>query len=97
MNKSDLTKELANELDLPQGKAEEIVDVVFNTMTRALVSDERTEIRGFGSFVIKGYEGYTGRNPQTCEQTMVRPNRLPFFKPGKELKDRVDGKSTVEE
>lgn len=97
MNKSDLTKMLSKELDLPLRKAEEIVDMVFNTMTKALVLDERIEIRGFGSFVVKDYEGYTGRNPKTGEETIVEPKKLPFFKPGKELKERVDGDSSEEE
>jgi integration host factor subunit beta len=91
MNKSDLVKMLAKEMDLPMRKAEEIVDMVFRTMSAALVSGSRIEIRGFGSFVVKKYEGYTGRNPKTGEKIEVRTKYLPFFKTGKELRERLNG------
>ena len=90
MNKSDLVKALAKEMDLPMRKAEEIVDMVFKTMTDALVAGDRIEIRGFGSFVVKDYKGYTGRNPKTGEKIMVNSKHLPFFKTGKELKERAN-------
>jgi integration host factor subunit beta len=60
-------------------------------MTEALAEGDRIEIRGLGSFVIKDYESYTGRNPKTGELIIVRPKKLPFFKVGKELKERVLG------
>jgi integration host factor subunit beta len=91
MNKSDLVKALAKEMNLPMRKAEEIVDMVFNTMAAALVAGDRIEVRGFGSFVVKEYKGYTGRNPKTGELITVRGKRLPFFKTGKELKEKVNG------
>jgi len=72
-------------------KAEEIVDMVFNTMGTALVDGDRIEVRGFGSFVVKEYKGYTGRNPKTGELITVKGKRLPFFKTGKELKEKVNG------
>jgi len=72
-------------------KAEEIVDMVFNTMSDALVDGDRIEVRGFGSFVVKEYKGYTGRNPKTGELITVKGKRLPFFKTGKELKEKVNG------
>lgn len=90
MNKSDLVKSLAKEMDLPMRKAEEIVDMVFKTMTDALVGGDRIEIRGFGSFIVKEYKGYTGRNPKTGEKITVSSKHLPTFKTGKELKERVD-------
>lgn len=89
MNKSDLVRALAQEMDLPMRKAEEIVDMVFKTMTTALIAGSRIEIRGFGSFVVKKYEGYVGRNPKTGEQIEVKTKHLPFFKTGKELRERV--------
>lgn len=91
MNKSDLVKFLAKETNLPMRKAEEIVDMVFNTMAAALVAGDRIEVRGFGSFVVKEYKGYTGRNPKTGELITVKGKRLPFFKTGKELKEKVNG------
>ncbi len=91
MNKSDLIVALAKESDLPLRKSEEIVNLVFDTMSGALVEGNRIEIRGFGSFMVKEYQGYTGRNPKTGDQISVNEKRLPFFKTGKELRDNVDG------
>lgn len=90
MNKSDLTKALSKDMDLPVRKAEEIVDKVFDTMTKSLVSGDRIEVRGFGSFTVREYDGYTGRNPKTGETTVVEAKRLPFFKVGQDLKDRLN-------
>ncbi len=90
MNKSQLIEALAKAESLPLKKAEEIVNTVFGDMEKALAAGERVEIRGFGSFKIKHYDGYQGRNPKTGEVIKVAAKRLPFFKVGKELKDRVD-------
>ena len=90
MTKSDLMNHLAEEKGLPDSTAKEIVDVVFDNMTQALIKGDRVEIRGFGSFKIKAYKGYTGRNPRSGVKTEVNPKRLPFFKVGKELRERVD-------
>ena len=90
MNKSQLVEALAKEENLPLKKAENIVDTVFGDMEKALSNGERVEIRGFGSFKIKDYDGYKGRNPKTGEIINVESKKLPFFKVGKELKERVD-------
>jgi len=90
MNKSDLIVALAKEANLTQRKSEEIVNLVFETMFKALVSGDRIEIRGFGSFMVKRYKGYTGRNPKTGSKIEVKEKRLPFFKTGKELREKVD-------
>jgi len=90
MNKSDLIEALSESENLAKTKAEEIVDLVFNEMTNALVAGERVEIRGLGSFKVKSYDGYKGRNPKTGTQIKVKAKKLPFFKCGKELKERVD-------
>lgn len=90
MNKSDLIEALAKEANLPHRKAEEIVNVVFQTMTQSLSADDRIEIRGFGSFEVREYGGYVGRNPKTGDKITVAGKRLPFFKAGKELRTRVD-------
>jgi len=90
MNKSQLIEALAREENLAFKKAEEIVNTVFEDMEKALIGGERVEIRGFGSFKIKNYEGYKGRNPKTGEIIEVPEKKLPFFKVGKELKERVD-------
>ncbi len=91
MNKSDLVESLAGKKNLTYKKAEEIVNLIFDSMTQALVDEDRIEIRGFGSFVVKHYEGYQGRNPKSGEVIEVQPKKLPFFKVGKELREKVDG------
>ncbi|NCO61431.1 MAG: integration host factor subunit beta [Deltaproteobacteria bacterium CG_4_8_14_3_um_filter_51_11] len=90
MNKSQLIEALAKAENLPVKKAEEVVNTFFGDMEEALVKGERVEIRGLGSFKVKNYDGYTGRNPKTGEMINVAPKKLPFFKVGKELKERVD-------
>ncbi len=90
MNKSQLIEALAKAENLPIKKAEEVVNTIFDNMEEALINEERVEIRGLGSFKVKHYEGYQGRNPKTGEIIEVPSKKLPFFKVGKELKDRVD-------
>ncbi|MCJ7684643.1 MAG: integration host factor subunit beta [Desulfobacteraceae bacterium] len=90
MNKSQLIESLAKEESLPIRKAEEVVNTVFGEMEAALIRGERVEIRGLGSFKVKKYDGYKGRNPKTGEMIKVDSKKLPFFKVGKELKERVD-------
>ncbi len=91
MNKSEMIEALAAKKGISLKKAEEIINTVFDSMTKALLDGDRIEIRGFGSFVVNEYKAYTGRNPKTGEAIAVRPKRLPFFKVGKELKERVAG------
>ena len=90
MTKSDLIELVANKLHLPKGKAELIVNCIFDSMEESLRKGERIEIRGFGSFEIRHYKAYEGRNPRTGDPVGVQPKRLPFFKVGKELKERVN-------
>ena len=90
MNKSELVAGLSKEMDLPLRKSEEIVNAVLETMFRSLVDGNRIEIRGFGSFEVREYQGYTGRNPKTGERIEVEVKRLPFFKAGKELRTKVN-------
>ena len=90
MNKSKFIEALSKSEDLTKTKAQEVVDLVFSEMTNALVAGDRVEIRGLGSFKVKSYDGYKGRNPKTGKQIKVKPKKLPFFKCGKELKKRVD-------
>lgn len=90
MNKSELIKALADEAQISIGDAQLVVETMFNSMRERLLEGDRIEIRGFGSFKMKDYEGYAGRNPKTGEQVSVAPKRLPFFKAGKELKDFVN-------
>jgi integration host factor subunit beta len=91
ITKSDLIEQLSEKLRLPKGKAETVVNVMFDTMIEALQREERIEIRGFGSFEVRHYKAYEGRNPRTGDPVHVAPKRLPFFKVGKELRERVNG------
>jgi len=90
MNKLDLIGAFKSETRLTKTEATAVVDLFFNEMTAALAKDDRVEIRGLCSFYVKKYKAYTGRNPKTGEPAMVKPKKLPFFKCGKELKERVD-------
>jgi len=91
MNKSDLIKLLAVKNNLKKEHAEDIVDIVFNGFTNALKNEGRIEIRGFGSFSVREYKAYKGRNPKTGKTVAVKPKRAAFFKVGTELKKLVDG------
>jgi len=90
MNKSELVESLANSKALTYKKSEEIVNLIFESMAETLSTGGRIEIRGFGSFVVKDYKAYTGRNPKTGEVIEVKPKKLPFFKVGKELREKVN-------
>jgi len=90
MTKSDLIDVLCETQKIPKGRAELLVQVVFESMEASLKRGERIEIRGFGSFELRSYRPYEGRNPRTGVRVSVQPKRLPFFKVGKELKERVN-------
>jgi integration host factor subunit beta len=90
MNKLELIQALKEADGLSKVESEEVVNLFFNAMANAMAKGERVEIRGFCSFFIKEYKTYTGRNPRTGERVTIAPKKLPFFKPGKELKERVD-------
>jgi integration host factor subunit beta len=92
MTKSDLIDALAEQrADLTKARAELVVNCVFDAMSEALQRGEGIEIRGFGSFTVRPYKPYSGRNPRTGEPVDVPSKRLPFFKVGKELKETVNG------
>ena len=90
INRSDLVLKYAEFANIPKKKAETIIDSIFDQMKNALEKGDRIELRGFGSFVNKEYGSYTGRNPRTGESITVAPKRLPFFKVGKELKEKLE-------
>ena len=89
MNKSDLIEVLSEDAVPNSQLAEFVVEEIFNAMTEALVQGEGVEIRGFGSFTVRKYDPYIGRNPKTGKNISVSPKKLPFFKVGKELRERV--------
>lgn len=90
MNKSELIRTLAEKNNIPMEQATEVVNTFFQSIKDAMVQGDRVEIRGFGSFKVKDYQGYKGRNPKTGQTVDVKPKRLPFFRPGKELKDHLN-------
>jgi len=90
MNKLELIQALKDASDLSKSEAAAVVELFFNGMATALANGDRVEIRGFCSFFVKKYRAYTGRNPITGERVKIKPKKLPFFKAGKELKERVD-------
>src|SRR5437016_5990642 len=90
MTKSELIEAVSERTKLPKGKAELIVNCIFDSMVDALKKGEGIEIRGFGSFTVREYKSYEGRNPRTGQPVHVQPKRLPFFKVGKELRERVN-------
>jgi integration host factor subunit beta len=90
LTKSELIEQVSELLKLPNGKAEQIVNCIFDSMVTALQEGDGIEIRGFGSFTVREYRAYEGRNPRTGETVHVAPKRLPFFKVGKDLRDRVN-------
>ena len=91
MNKVDLIQALKDSNHLSKSEAETVINLFFDKMAETLAQGERVEIRGLCSFFVKEYGSYTGRNPKTGEKVKIAPKKLPFFKVGKELKERVDG------
>ncbi len=90
MNKLDLIETLKTEAGLTKSEAMAVVNLFFDEMTKAIANGDRVEIRGLCSFYVKKYKSYTGRNPKTGEQVEIKRKKLPFFKCGKKLKERVD-------
>jgi integration host factor subunit beta len=90
MNKSELIEALAEKAGLAVRESAAVSKTIIDTMVNALVQDNSIEIRGFGSFTVKKYGGYLGRNPKSGEQIDVAPKKLPFFKVGKDLRERVN-------
>ena len=90
MNKLELIDTLSKEQGLARIEAKHYVDRFFDLMAEALARGERVELRGLCAFKVKEYKSYSGRNPKTGGKVSVKPKKLPFFKPGTELKKRVD-------
>ena len=90
MNKSELVKALADQANISLDEATLVVNTFVDSMKESLLEGGRVEIRGFGSFKVKEYRSYSGRNPRTGEKVAVEPKRLPFFRAGKELKEYLN-------
>jgi len=91
MNRSELIKALAEDTGISVEESTKIIGIFFDSMKSALLNGDRVEIRGFGSFKMKAYPGYAGRNPKTGQTVDVTSKKLPFFRVGKELKDYING------
>ena len=89
MNKSELVKALADQANISLDEATLVVNTFVDSMKESLLEGGRVEIRGFGSFKVKEYGSYAGRNPRTGEK-VAEPKRLPFFRAGKELKEYLN-------
>ena len=90
MVKSELIEKLSEKAGITLFKAEEVIDIFFDSINNALAKGGRVEIRGFGAFSVKKYESYTGRNPKTGDEVRVPPKKLPVWRTGTELRQRVD-------
>jgi len=90
VTKADLITIIADKLKFPWARAELLVDVVFGCMEQSMSRGEKIEIRGFGTFTVRQYCAYDGRNPRTGAIVKVKPKRLAFFKVGKEMRKRVN-------
>ena len=90
MNKSQLIDVLAEKADLSKRNSEQFVNLMVDAIIGAMVKEDRVEIRGFGSFVIRHYGEYEGRNPKTGQKIKIEKKKLPFFKAGKDLVQRIN-------
>lgn len=95
MTKADLVEEVSRAIAASRKDAEQIVENVFESIVQALRSDDKIEIRGFGSFRTRRRRGRTGRNPKTGAKVQVPPKRIPYFKPSKELKELVNSRGSA--
>jgi integration host factor subunit beta len=93
VNKRELTEAFAKEIGLTLRDAEVCVNTLFNSIADTLSKGGRVEIRGFGSFKVKEYEPYSGRNPKTGESIQVRSKKLPYFKLSSMMRKRINKKS----
>jgi len=90
MNKLELISALKNDATISKSEAARVIQIFFESMADGMARGDRVEIRGLCSFYVKEYKAYTGRNPKTGDKVIIKPKKLPFFKSGKELRDRVD-------
>jgi|SRR5690349_1256976 integration host factor subunit beta len=97
MTKADLVQQVEQATALPRKEAEAVVETIFDSIINALQTDDKIEIRGFGSFRTRQRRGRTGRNPKTGAKVEVPPKKIPFFKPSKELKDYVNNRAAAGE
>jgi DNA-binding protein HU-beta len=90
MKKSDLVDAIAGKAGVPKAQVQQMVDDVFDLNAEGLTKGEKIDLRGFGTFSVRDSAARTGRNPQTGEAIQIPARKVPGFKPGKELKDKVN-------
>jgi integration host factor subunit beta len=90
MTKAELVEEVSEKTGLPKKQAEIVVNTVFESIVETLKTGEKIELRGFGSFRIRQRDSRMGRNPKTGERVDVPAKRIPYFKPGKELRELLN-------
>lgn len=90
MTKAELVDEVARVVQLTKKQAETIVNIVFDSIVDSLRAGQKIELRGFGSFRLRSRKSRTGRNPKTGEKVEVPSKKIPYFKPGKELKELIN-------
>jgi len=95
MTKADLIEEVSRVVEMTRKDSEVIVEAIFDSIVRSLKTDDKIEIRGFGSFRTRQRQSRIGRNPKTGTRVEVPAKRIPYFKPSKELKDLVNGDSAT--
>lgn len=96
MTKADLVDEVARTVQITKKQAESIVNIVFESIVQSLRAGEKIELRGFGSFRLRSRKARIGRNPKTGERVEVPSKKIPYFKPGKELKELINHQGTSE-
>ena len=96
MTKADLVEEVVKVAEVSKKHAEIIVNTVFSSIINALQQDDKIELRGFGSFRVRRRRSRHGRNPKTGDRVEVPEKRIPYFKPGKELKDLINTNQGLE-
>jgi integration host factor subunit beta len=90
MTKSDLVEKVAREADMTKKEAEQLVEIIFDSIIETLNNGEKIELRGFGSFRVRERNSRKGRNPKTGTSVDIPAKRVAYFKPGKELKELIN-------
>lgn len=96
MTKADLVERVAREADMTKKDAEQLVEIIFDSITETLNKGEKIELRGFGSFRVRERNSRKGRNPKTGDSVAIPAKRVAYFKPGKELKELINQKETAD-
>ena len=90
MTKADLVERVAKEAEMTKKDAEQLVEIVFDSIIGSLNAGEKIELRGFGSFRVRQRNARKGRNPKTGDSVSIPAKRVAYFKPGKELKELIN-------